>query len=1017
MRPTIQRSSRSLWMLLVATVLFGQSPFTNRDMQAVTLGSGAGSLVLPFVADPADGGGDLFDIVSSDAGVTATLMLPDGTELDRTKAQSLGFDFEIIDSTKLNGATLVGPLTVPGIHTLIRLPAGSKAGSYAVKLNPGSIGGTALVVASYFSSSGVRAGLFVGKPTVQIGDKIAFSGLVFDGGKPLTGAKAVLTIADPRDASKTPVQIDFTDAGPLHSTVGDGGYTAIFAPTAAGKYTAAMRVTGVSATGVRFARTASTAFTVRQPMAHFVSFQDTAIDDNGDGVIDRVLVTAKVNVTAPGKYQFGISLGGLAGAVIKANSSTSLNAGDQQVTAEFAPAAFARLGQDGPYTRQDAVLVFLDDPEIPEADMLSDAGPSAPYALSSLTAPKSGLLSIDSTRLDFGTVTAGSSKDLTVILRNKALFPVSEAKVSVNNVAFSVASLPVGVDAAGSRNVAIRFAPSAPGTYAAILNIAGANIALSGSGAAPAPAIDISPLALDFGTVAAGQTKDLSLTVRNTGADVLSVAPRSISGGTFTLTSPSGAFMVPVGGLQIVTIHFAPRDATAQTATLSLFTNDPARSIVTVDLSGNTGTSSGSPQITVSPASLVFGNVITGQTKDLTVTIGNTGKASLSVSALTVAGSGFSVVGPQAPLSIAANATATVTVRFAPTAVGAASGTLTIASNAPAKPSAGVSLSGTGSLTPASGPAIDVSPASLDFGAVTSGQTKELVLTVRNNGTAALTVNSMTSSNPLFSVIQLSTPFNVGAGSFQTSSIRFSPTAAGAQTGTLTLASNDPAKSSITVNLIGTGTAPAGGTSSVLSVDDGTYEISAGIPEGPPNIYFLNRLTPPSYPATLRSVQIMFLDIASGLKAGDAIRVLVGSGLAGGTNINGASLLGAATRVGAVGQLNGYDTPAITIQSGDFLVGFATVNAPNTFPGAIDTTPPSRQRSYMGFDGLTFSLLDTIPGFAGNLGIRAVVDLGTAGPSSVSGGVAGSFEFESVDRKPVQFGKRIGFVRHSPDSQ
>lgn len=108
---------------------------------------------------------------------------------------------------------------------------------------------------------------------------------------------------------------------------------------------------------------------------------------------------------------------------------------------------------------------------------------------------------------------------------------------------------------------------------------------------------------------------------------------------------------------------------------------------------------------------------------------------------------------------------------------------------------------------------IDVTPASLDFGGVSVGQTKDLTLTVRSTGSAALTVNAMTSSNARFSATAPATPFIVAAGGQQTVTVRFAPTAGGAQSGTLVFGSNDP--TAATVNLTGTGnvgTAPTIGT-------------------------------------------------------------------------------------------------------------------------------------------------------------------------------------------------------------
>jgi hypothetical protein len=68
-----------------------------------------------------------------------------------------------------------------------------------------------------------------------------------------------------------------------------------------------------------------------------------------------------------------------------------------------------------------------------------------------------------------------------------------------------------------------------------------------------------------------------------------------------------------------------------------------------------------------------------------------------------------------------------------------------------------------------------------------------------------------------------------------------------------------------------------------------------------------------------------------------------------------------------------YAVPARTITSGDFVVGFSVANPAGVYPADLDKLSPSQQRSYISPDGINFTLLDSIPGLAGNLAIRAVV--------------------------------------------
>ncbi|WP_034271985.1 choice-of-anchor D domain-containing protein [Actinospica robiniae] len=109
---------------------------------------------------------------------------------------------------------------------------------------------------------------------------------------------------------------------------------------------------------------------------------------------------------------------------------------------------------------------------------------------------------------------------------------------------------------------------------------------------------------------------------------------------------------------------------------------------------GGGGTSPGSATLTASPTSLSFGNVNTGTTSpSQTVTLTNTGSAAASISSVS-ATSPFGQTNT-CGASLAAGASCSATVTFAPTSAGAASGNLTVTSNA-TDSTLTVALSGTG---------------------------------------------------------------------------------------------------------------------------------------------------------------------------------------------------------------------------------------------------------------------------------------------------------------------------------
>src|SRR5579863_8895254 len=106
--------------------------------------------------------------------------------------------------------------------------------------------------------------------------------------------------------------------------------------------------------------------------------------------------------------------------------------------------------------------------------------------------------------------------------------------------------------------------------------------------------------------------------------------------------------------------------------------------------------------VTLSPSSFNFGSTPVGTgTAWETFTLANSGSSAVSISSVTV--SGPFVVSSNCGSSVAANGSCPIYVYFAPTASGAASGTLTVTDNASNSPQTSA-LSGSGGGTCATSP-------------------------------------------------------------------------------------------------------------------------------------------------------------------------------------------------------------------------------------------------------------------------------------------------------------------------
>ncbi|MFN3740833.1 MAG: choice-of-anchor D domain-containing protein, partial [Thermodesulfovibrionales bacterium] len=214
------------------------------------------------------------------------------------------------------------------------------------------------------------------------------------------------------------------------------------------------------------------------------------------------------------------------------------------------------------------------------------------------------------------------------------------------------------------------------------------------------------------------------------------------------------------------------------------------------------------PDIDISPTSLDFGDVGIGLSKDISVTIKNIGQSTLTISKLSITGTGFSLVGaPQTPFDLKQNTQAVFSVRFIPTAAANYSGVLTVESNDPDEGTLNLSLTGTG-VNP---PDIDVLPATVDFGTVTAGSSKDITITIKNNisSGAALVINNITLTGTGFTLPSPPDyPITITAGSTSNITVRFTPPTSGQFTGTMTISSNDPDEASFPVELKGNGTVP-----------------------------------------------------------------------------------------------------------------------------------------------------------------------------------------------------------------
>lgn len=290
---------------------------------------------------------------------------------------------------------------------------------------------------------------------------------------------------------------------------------------------------------------------------------------------------------------------------------------------------------------------------------------------------------------------------------------------------------------------------------------------------------------------------------------------------------------LPVGASCTVLLTFTPGALGTRSAQLTVVHNGAAGSS-SVALTGvGTGTS---PVIALSPPALSFSQTVGSTSSELRLLIGNTGTGPLRLTALRLGGAqaaeftlgaaGDCAAGTQ----LAGGESCAVVLRFTPGATGLRSATLTVEHNAQGG-SSSVALSGFGNSTPQPGLMLDANR--VDLGEqVASARSSERVLTVVNNGQAALQIAGLTLGGAQAGEFALGGSCAVGtpveAQGRCTIAVALTPADLGTRNATLQIASNTPGgTASVGLTGIGVPTPAAGVTLSQAALGFGTVAIGA----------------------------------------------------------------------------------------------------------------------------------------------------------------------------------------------
>lgn len=330
--------------------------------------------------------------------------------------------------------------------------------------------------------------------------------------------------------------------------------------------------------------------------------------------------------------------------------------------------------------------------------------------------------------------------------------------------------------------------------------------------------LTLAPGSFVFNDAAAlGRTTSGAFTVTNGSAGPLPVSPSLLGPNSDQFrvhSSSSCAGILESGASCSVLVLFSPTTVGPKTASLSVSMTGPSAALSGTAIPGI---------FQVSPTARDFGMLGIGSQSmpaSFVFSNGTTASVPLSPSLSGPDVSSFAITSNACPGSLAPGSTCSVSVRFAPSTVGAKTASLSASMGGPS-----VALSGTGITGSA---VLSISPSSRDWGSQLVGTAiGHMPFTVTNTGVAAApiapVIDGMNSAD--FAVLQSSCGGSLAAGATCQISFTFKPTSAGAKLARLTMAPGGPSAS-----LTGTGVAGTL-TATPTSRDFGSVPVGTVSPE------------------------------------------------------------------------------------------------------------------------------------------------------------------------------------------
>ncbi|WP_146258995.1 choice-of-anchor D domain-containing protein [Streptomyces tateyamensis] len=268
-----------------------------------------------------------------------------------------------------------------------------------------------------------------------------------------------------------------------------------------------------------------------------------------------------------------------------------------------------------------------------------------------------GQIGVGSTGTGTATLTATTATSITAITA-AAPFGVTAPTLPINLTAGQQVSVPVS------------FTPTAAGGAGGALTVTttAGSFLISLHGTGTKPGLGASPATVAFATQPTGTTASLNVQITNTGTAAETIGTAALPGAPFTVSGlPAAGTSVAPGASFVATVLYAPTAAGKNTDTLTLNSSSGSLAVpLTATAEAGVG------HLTLSPATLDFGQVAVGSAKTVSFDITNDGNIPVTVTKAKAPNDAFTSSAPLAEgLVIGPDQVVHQSVTFTPTAPGA----------------------------------------------------------------------------------------------------------------------------------------------------------------------------------------------------------------------------------------------------------------------------------------------------------------------------------------------------------